>query len=398
MDLARARYLVSPRGREALASLPAEYAAMDPNTLATALRRSFPAADAGALAEQVTLRAKAAARFGDESRFLYTPHGLEMITHPAVARRRAVRMGQFGVPLADLTCGLGGDLAALAAVSDDVIGLESDHVSAILARGNVPAAAVLRGDAGRPPLDTRRMGVVIDPARRSGTTRRFDPAAFSPPWGTAIEVAGSAAAAVVKAPPGLEHRHIPPVAEAEFVQMGRSMREAALWFGGDVVPGLRRAVLLPGGAQIDSREPEETGGPVAPSAIVFDPESCVTRAGLVRHLAMRLRASLMDEQVAYLTAPAPAFDALCATFEVVAVLPFSVARLRTYLRERGMRPDEIRRRAFPVEPDELRRLLGPLGGEPVTLLLTTLAGKRTVFVARRLFGAERSKSVEGCRQ
>jgi hypothetical protein len=73
---------------------------------------------------------------------------------------------------------------------------------------------------------------------------------------------------------------------------------------------------------------------------------------------------------------------------VLDVIPFSVSRLKTRLRERGWRADEIRRRAFPVEPDELRRLLGPSEGERVTLLCTTLAGERTVFVARRLVDPE----------
>jgi hypothetical protein len=94
---------------------------------------------------------------------------------------------------------------------------------------------------------------------------------------------------------------------------------------------------------------------------------------------------MLDFQVAYLSASEPALSPLAATFEVLDELPFSVNRLRYRLRAGGWRPDEIRRRAFPVEPDELRRLLGKLEGEPVTLLLTTLSGRRTVFIARRLF-------------
>jgi hypothetical protein len=119
--------------------------------------------------------------------------------------------------------------------------------------------------------------------------------------------------------------------------------------------------------------------------VLFDPESCVTRAGLVRHLGYRLQARLIDSQLAYLTAGEPAFDALGATFQVLERIPFSIARLKARLRERHWRPDEIRRRAFPVEPDELRRLLGKMEGESVTLLLSTVGGNRVVFVTRRLF-------------
>lgn len=393
MDLERARYLVSRRGREGLDSLPGSYASLDPVALSVALRRSFRSDEAAALAEQVTLRAKARARFGNDLGFLFTAEGLEMMTHPVVAQRRARRLAGTGLPVADLTCGIGGDLAAIAAACPRAAGVERDAVATLLAQANVPGALVARGDALRPPLDVGRCAVLIDPARRSGMGRRFDPAAFSPPWDAALAILTAAPAGVLKAPPGIDHSRIPPPAEAEFVQLGRSMREAAIWMGHGAKPALRRAVLLPEGAELDSDAPEADAAPAAPAGFVFDPESCVTRAGLVRHLAARLGARLMDEQVAYLTADAPAFDPLCATFEILDGLAFSIARLKQRLRERGWRPDEIRRRAFPIEPDELRRLLGRIDGEPVTLLLTTLAGKRTVFIARRLDDPKRAKSV-----
>jgi hypothetical protein len=200
----------------------------------------------------------------------------------------------------------------------------------------------------------------------------------------AVALLRQARAGVMKAPPGIEHRHLPEEADVEFVQLGRGLREAAVWCGAGAEPGLRRAVLLPSGDEIDSHAPEVGAEVVPPKAVVFDPESCVTRAGLVRHLGHRLGASLMDSQVAYLTSDTPAFDPLAATFEIVETVPFSVARLKERLKKLGLRAEEIRRRAFPVEPDELRKLLGKCEGEPVTLLCTTLRGKRLVFIARRV--------------
>jgi hypothetical protein len=201
-----------------------------------------------------------------------------------------------------------------------------------------------------------------------------------------MRLLGEAFAGVLKTAPGIAHEHVPADCELEFVQVRRTLREAAIWRGTGALAGLRRAVLLPGEARLDSSEPEGTAELRKAGAFVFDPESCVTRAGLARHLGARLGARLMDSQVAYLTADEPAFDALAATFEVLDVVPFSVARVRQRLRENRWRPDEILRRAFPIEPDELRKLLGVKEGEPVTLLATTLAGERMVFVTRRLRG------------
>ena len=79
VDLERARYLVSDRGRDALRLLAADLEALDPNRLSTALRAQHPPVEAAALAEQITLRAKAAERFGGRLERLYTADGLEMM-------------------------------------------------------------------------------------------------------------------------------------------------------------------------------------------------------------------------------------------------------------------------------------------------------------------------------
>jgi len=384
MDLARARFLASARGQAALASLPPGLADEPVNRLADILRRDYPAGEAAALGEQVVLRARAASRFTLPKDFLFTTDGLAMMTHPLVGARRAARLACAGLPVVDLTCGLGGDLAACVSAGISSAGLEHDAATAILAASNVAGAQIVLGDAARPPFDLQKVAVVIDPSRRSAAGRRFDPAAFSPTWDVAVAVLMEAPAGVLKGPPGIDHRHLPPFAELEWVQLGRSLREVAVWAGAGCTPGLRRAVSLPSGATIDSNDPEAPPELAPPSSFLFDPEPCVTNAGLVRHLATRLGASLMDSRVAYLTAAVPAFDDLAATFEVVERLPFSVSALKKTLRERRWKPDEIRRRAFPVEPDELRRLLGVVEGDPVTLVCTTLEGKRTVFVARRL--------------
>ncbi len=384
VDIERARYLVSPAGRAALAAIPLEAGRDDPNRLVTRLRKIHPPAEASALAEQATLRGKAAGRFGHDLAMLLTASGLEMMTHPLVAERRARRLAALRLPVADLTCGLGGDLLACAELGVAAAGIERDTATAILARANVQAADVILGDAARPPLRLDHLAIILDPSRRDAARRTFDPGAFSPPWDTCIEVLSTARAGVLKAPPGLDRERVPPAAEMEAVQLGTGMREVTLWTGEGAVPGLRRAVLLPVGAELTSEAPEcaEEPGPIG--RFLFDPESCVTRAGLVRHLAHRLGAWMLDSQVAYLSAGAPAFDPLAATFEVLDVVPFSVRRLKDLLAARGWHAGEVRRRAFPVEPDELRRLLGRPKGDPVTLLCTTIGGQRTVVVARRL--------------
>ncbi|MGE3076494.1 MAG: hypothetical protein AB7N24_11485 [Dehalococcoidia bacterium] len=384
MEIERARFLVSNRGREALASLPANLPVSNPTQLATTLRRSFPPEEASALAEQLTLRARAFRNHGIERDFLYTADGLEMMTHPLVAQRRAQRLESLAAPLVDATTGLGGDLSALAHASLPAVGLERDPVHALLAAANTHQP-IIRADAVHPPVELANRSLLIDPSRRSRGHRRFDPSAFSPPWDQTLALATTARTAVLKAQPGIEATHIPSNAEIEAIQLGRSMRELSIWLGEGATPGLRRAVLLPEAVELDSSELQADPNPGPAGQFLFDPESCVTLATLVLHLAHRLDAWLLDPRIAYLSAECPAFSPFAATFEVLDSLPFSVSRLKDRLRARHWRPDDIRRRAFPVEPDELRKLLGPLEGDPVTLLLTTLNGRRTIFICRRLF-------------
>ncbi|MGD9933649.1 MAG: hypothetical protein AB7T37_08000 [Dehalococcoidia bacterium] len=394
MDIQRARYLVSDRGRDDLRSVAGAPAA-DPVALSTRLRASHEPFVAAALGEQLSLRARASSRIDDPDTWLYTASGLQMMTHPLVAQRRAHRLATLGFAIADLTCGLGGDLRALAETPGPTFGLEQDGPTALLAAANVPRGTVIRGDAARPPLDVGYLAIVLDPSRREGGSREPDPASFSPPWATSLGLAAGASAAVLKGPPGIKDRDIPPAAEVEFVQVGRSLRESALWFGGDAVPGLRRAVHLPSGSTIESTAPEAPDATLPVGSFVLDPESCVTRAGLVRHLAAQVGASLLDHHVAYLTASNATSSPLAAAFEVLDVIPFGVRALKSHLRSRHWRPEEIRRRAFPIEPDELRRLLGKIEGDPVALLCTTLAGKRTVIVARK---TPPRPTAKACRQ
>jgi hypothetical protein len=384
VDIERARYLVSAAGREALESGAIAELGGHEMARAMALRRRFPSGEAAALGEQLALRDRARERGLPATRWLYTTAGQQMMTHPLVAGRRARRLGALRRPVVDLTCGIGGDLGCISAEATGSVGVDRDPVAALLARANVPGATILQGDAARPPLEIGLRSVVIDPARRDERGRRFDPAAFAPGWETCIALARQASTAVLKAPPGLDRAHTPADAEIEFVQLGRTLREAALWFGAGACAGLRRAVLLPAGATLDSTADECEAGAARVGRMVLDPEGCITRAGLVRHLAAQTGGRLVDANTAWITGDNLAPSPFGTRFEILDSVPFSVRRLREILRTRGWRPDQIRRRAFPIEPDELRRLLHIDSGEPVTLLCTTVAGGRVAWIGRPL--------------
>ena len=106
--------LLTGPGAELLASLRDQ--ALTPGTalaLGTRLRERYPPALAAAALAQHELRLAARAKFSLALDMFVTPAGLEQASAEVVARHRQDRFAAAGV-LADLCCGIGGDLVALA--------------------------------------------------------------------------------------------------------------------------------------------------------------------------------------------------------------------------------------------------------------------------------------------
>src|ERR1700752_4771667 len=175
--------LLSPRGQELLARLAAAGdGAADDLALAVRLRRDYPAGLVAAATAQHELRLAARAKFGRAMEMLFTRAGYEQSSSEPIARHRAARFGDAS-RVADLCCGIGGDLIALAA-GREVLAVDRDAAHAWLAMHNAGVYGVAGGVRAcvADVRDVRLEGisaVFIDPARRSGT-RRF-PAGVSEP-------------------------------------------------------------------------------------------------------------------------------------------------------------------------------------------------------------------------
>jgi THUMP domain-like/RNA cap guanine-N2 methyltransferase len=350
--------LLTPQGRELLARLaedrPAGRAG-SPLAQAERLRREYPAELVALAMAQHELRLAAVAKFSRAAEMLFTRAGYEQSSSEAIARYRAARLAgarRGAGRVADLCCGIGGDLIALAGAGE-VLAVDRDEVHARLARHN----AAVYGQAGQVAAvvsDVREVrlaglaAVFIDPARRAGPgpvpagpasarpaparpapanpVRRFRAGLSEPPLDWCAALTSQVPAVCVKAAPGLPAELIPPGWEAEFIAEGRDLKEAVLWSpalatapvasppGGP--PGPRRATVIapvpggrvpggpvpggrvPGGQAADDQAPRghvtlvaAPGDPVplrAPGEYLLDPNPAVTRAGLVEDLARTL--------------------------------------------------------------------------------------------------------------
>ncbi|MEW1861485.1 SAM-dependent methyltransferase [Streptomyces sp. NPDC088194] len=377
--------LLTPEGQALLAELR-ELDPADELAAATRLRRTHDIALVSAALGQSRLRQRAAAKFAaeDAARMYFTPDGVEQATRASVAAHRAERFRALGVRrLADLCGGIGGDAVALARAGIEVLAVDRDPLTCAVARANADALGLADRIEVRcadvAEVDTAGYDAVfVDPARRSGRGRTFDPEAYSPPLSWALAAARTVPHAAVKVAPGIPHEAVPQDAEAEWVSDRGEVKEAALWFG--TAPGTVRATLLPGGADLAVRglPPDPPVRPVG--RYLYEPDGAVIRAHLVALVADEVGGGLIDPTIAYVTGDAPHPTPYAAAYEIRDALPFGLKRLKALLREREVGRLTVKKRGFAMEPEELRRRVRPRGPHEATVFLTRMAGAPAMLV------------------
>lgn len=364
----------------------------DPLELTELLRRSFPSDLAAVALTQAMLRKRALAKFGAVAESMYfTPAGLEQSTRSAVAELRARRYAAAGARrVADLGCGIGGDMIALARAGPAVLAIERDPLTAAVAAANATALGLTDRVEVRcadvTALDLTRLGIdaiFCDPARRTALGRRvFDPDGYQPPWAFLRGLPERVPATGIKVAPGIDHRLVPAGAEAEWVSDGGELKEAVLWFGPLSSGAARRATVLPAGASLAGAA--EASGPARIGPIgryLYEPDGAVIRAHLIAELATEIGAHLIDPRIAYLSSDTPPSSPFVAGYQVRDVLPFQLKRLRAALRERDVGVVAIKKRGSALDPDQLRRQLRLTGTKSIVVILTRVANVLTVILA-----------------
>ena len=400
--------LLTPQGAELLGRLAAQRdTATSQLALAERLRREYPASLVAAAMAQQELRRAAEAKFSRAAEMLFTRAGYEQSSSETIARYRAGRL-EDARRVADLCCGIGGDLIALAAASD-VLAVDRDETHARLALHN----AAVYGRAERVTAvvadvrDVRLAGidaVFIDPARRSGpgaapagtcarpgTGRRFRAGTSEPPLDWCAALASQVAAVCVKAAPGHPRGADPPAWEAEFIAEARDLKEAVLWSPSLATAprhwprgGPRRATVLAAAPAI-SRPALTRSSPVPatrsrcgePGEYLLDPNPAVTRAGLVEDLARELGGDTakIDPQIAFLTLGRDVRTPFARTLRVRYSAPWNEKQFAKRLRELGVGAVDIRRRGLAGDVDQISRRLKLAGKTRATVVITRVNDK-----------------------
>lgn len=371
------RFFRTAQGEELLAEAAA--LAGDELRANQRLRACFPADLCRAALALVQLRLVAREKFSLADRMYFDREGLEMASREEISAYRAARF-QGCQTIADLGCGIGGDLLGLAA-RFRVQAIELDRLRLEMARLNLGAAglsaALIQADLRH--FRIRADGAFLDPARRREGRRVHSAEDYSPPLSFVQELRRAVPAVAVKISPAIAEAELPGDCEVEFISAGQQCREAVLYFGTLARAG-RQATVLPGPHSLAS-----TPGPAVPVAppgsFVYDPDPALVRAHLLDELARKLDAWKLDPHIAYLSGATLMPTPFARVYRVQVCLPFNLKRLRQFLVQERLFPAEIKKRRFPIEPQELRQLLDlPVQGQGVTLILTRLADRPFVLI------------------
>jgi len=183
--LSRFAALLAPQGQELLGLLrrqeghPAQAL-----RLGTDLRARYPVDLVVDALAQHELRLRARAKFSRAMDMFFTRAGLEQASAEVVAGHRMARYAGAGL-VADLCCGIGGDLTALAA-GRRALAVDRDPLHLRMAVANAGAYGAA-ADVTAVAADVRGLrlrgvdAVFIDPARRAGQ-RRLRAGTATPRW------------------------------------------------------------------------------------------------------------------------------------------------------------------------------------------------------------------------
>jgi hypothetical protein len=324
----------------------------------------------------------------------FTRVGLEQATDEWVAAYKATRLIPRGAAgftpavVADLCCGIGGDLVSLAQRTR-TLAVDQNPVAVHFAAAN-SGAAVRVADAAE--ADVRNVAAWhIDPDRRH-QGRRTTSLEFCAPNLTIIEslLDLNANAAVKLAPATEVPTHWADRCELEWISRDRECRQLLAWHG-DLAqaPRQRRATIVPNEHGLSVRT--ISGAPNQPPPIatkpdryVYDIDPALLAAHLKGALAAEHGLSALHSGPTYLTGARPIADPALSCFEVTDVRPFEKRRLARHLREHSIGRLEIKKRGVDLDPDSLRRELKVRGDEDATLLVTLVGGRPAAILARRL--------------
>jgi len=355
------------------------------------LRKDLSQSRAHLVLQQVELRRRARAKFAQADRMFFTPTSLEQSTDEPIAKYKSGKFPRDHA-VADLCCGIGGDLLALGGRTATT-GVDAGAEVALLAAENcrrlgLSTTSVRCGEATEFPLES--VGAWhIDPDRRPDGSRTSQ-LAFGSPDGEAIArmLSRQETAAIKLAPAATWPQEWDVANTFEWIQSRGECRQQVAWLGEFADHRRVIATVVDADGVAASFDGDTATASVVASRVgrfCYEPAAAVIAAHLTDALAAHCDCQRVAHQIAYLTSDNEVHHPLLSAFEVLDCLPFDHKQLRGYFRQHGIGHLEVKKRGVPCNPAQLQKQLAAKHGEAAATLIISPQGTSTMaLVAKRL--------------
>jgi len=383
---------------------------LNPLKTAKLLRKTITPAQSAMVMEQAQLRIRGRRKFAQADTMFFTGRSLEQSTSSLIATYKAKRFSN-AENVADICCGIGGDLIALAQRNENenfaTVGVERDPVPAGFAAANLIAtncrnARIVEStfeDFDAAPFDA----VHFDPDRRvkgRTTTGGF----FEPSLQSIFDrLSLDRQMVAIKVAPATEIESLGFPVEREWIGGWRECKQQVLWAGPAVTESSRVATIVAkDGAhchfQFSDSEPApekcemaETIGPY-----IYEPHASVLAAGLGEAIAAKYSLKYLSRGIAYMNSDRVLNDAepILKGYRVDAVLPVDLKQIQKKLRAMDVGQLVIKKRGVDqVLADKVSRLKLN-GSEKATIVLTRHnKSRRAILVTRMVSQASVDRTV-----
>jgi hypothetical protein len=374
--------------------------------LAKALRKEISRSRAAIVIEQAQLRLRARSKFPNAGEMFFTKRGLEQATGRGIALYKAARFASCE-NVADICCGVGGDLLALHDRSDcgnfNTTGVDADELTALFASHNLKVGCT--NQAGRTEVLFQKFesmsmdgldGLHADPDRRGSASnfqRTVHGSRFEPSLDQLLHGSNNIKLAAIKVAPATPVSDAwPQQIEREWIGDRHECKQQLIWRGeqADRV-GHRIATCVDdvGGAASFSI-PEASVDiklPAADSvgAYVHEPHPTVLAAEISQAFGQQLDLRPLTKDVAYLTGEI-ADHPLLQSFQVIEILSLNLKKVAAALKAMDVGILEVKRRGVEQAAGDPFLKLKLSGSQPATVILTRFDGKRVAIIARRVSG------------
>jgi hypothetical protein len=387
-------WLVSAEARKWL-EIAADTSEKNLVNITLSLRKDLGTSRTHLVIAQAELRRRATVKFRHADKMFFTRQLLEQATDEQIATYKATRFLE-GTTVADLCCGIGGDLMGLTS-RGPVVGIDRDPIATVLAGANCEAIGAMRvefmvadvNDLGADRFEAWH----LDPDRRVEGKRTTRIEVHDPGLATIDRLLAANNTAAAKLAPATD---VPQAwadeAELEWIGNRGECRQLIAWFGRLArYPGRHVATVYAAGMNTPRTLHGEPNLdiPVASQVgkYVYEPHAAVLAAELAGLLASEHQLPCVSPGIPYLTSDQQVTDPALACFEVIEILPLDPKHLRSAIRERGIGNLEVKKRGVKVDPEDVRREVHPRGEGSATLIIVPVKKKVAALLTQRVTAA-----------